>query len=138
MKASNSGYTMSCIMCGHVNDERETSTYCTKCGGVLDIEYKEAREEIQYPLKEIKPDPLKHHFTPLKKLNRLSKRYDAELYGKLEFEHPTGCFKDRGSYIEVQKALELGADAICLASTGNMAAISRSLVLYLYRKRPRK
>ncbi|MDZ7695351.1 MAG: pyridoxal-phosphate dependent enzyme [Balneolaceae bacterium] len=30
--------------------------------------------------------------------------------------------KDRGSYIEVQKAIELGAEAICVASTGNMAA----------------
>lgn len=122
MKATNSGYTMRCIMCNMINDEKETSTYCTNCGGVLSIEYNEAVKNIQYPLTNILPDPLKHHFTPLKKLDHLSEKYGAELYGKLEFEHPTGCFKDRGSYIEVQKALELGADAICLASTGNMAA----------------
>jgi len=130
MKATNSGYTMSCIMCGHVNDERETSTYCTECGGVLDIEYNETAQNIQYPLKEILPDPLKNNFTSLKKLNRLSERYDAELYAKLEFEHPTGCFKDRGSYVEVQKALELEADAICLASTGNMAASVAAYACY--------
>lgn len=130
MKATNSGYTISCIMCGKENDERETSTYCTYCGGVLDITYQKAEKEIQYPLSEIRPDPLKNHFTPLKKLNRLSEKYEAELYGKLEFEHPTGCFKDRGSYIEVQKALELGADAICLASTGNMAASVAAYACY--------
>ncbi|MEX0610161.1 MAG: threonine synthase [Balneolaceae bacterium] len=130
MKASNSGYTMRCIMCGEINDERETSTYCTNCGGVLTIEYKETAKNIQYPLKEILPDPLKHHFTPLKKLNRLSEKYGADLYGKLEFEHPTGCFKDRGSYVEVQKALELEADAICLASTGNMAASVAAYACY--------
>lgn len=130
MKATNSGYTMSCIMCGRENDERETSTYCTNCGGVLEIEYNETAKNIQYPLKEILPDPLKNHYTPLKRLNRLSEKYGAELYGKLEFEHPTGCFKDRGSYIEVQKALELNADAICLASTGNMAASVAAYACY--------
>ena len=130
MKATNSGYTLSCIMCGQINDERETSTYCSNCGGVLTIDYKHSEKNIQYPLKEILPDPLKHHYTPLKRLERLSAKYGADLYAKLEFEHPTGCFKDRGSYIEVQKALELGADAICLASTGNMAASVAAYACY--------
>src|SRR5690554_1701737 len=119
MKSSNSGYTMRCIICNEVNDERKTSTYCTNCGGVLTIEYNEVRKEIQFPLKNIIPDPLKNHYTALKHLTRLSEKYGADLYAKLELENPTGCFKDRGSYVEVLKALELGADAICLASTGN-------------------
>ncbi|MFN1835908.1 threonine synthase [Balneola sp. MJW-20] len=130
MESTNTGYTMSCIMCGEVNDEKETSTYCTSCGGVLQIEYNEISEKIQYPLKEILPDPLKNHPTALKRLDRLSEKYDADLYAKLEFENPTGCFKDRGSYIEVQKAMELGADAICLASTGNMAASVAAYACY--------
>lgn len=122
MSDIHTGYTMNCIMCGAENDERETTTYCTQCGGVLQINYSEPRREIQYPLKSIVPDPLKNHPSALKNLGRLSETYGADLYAKLEFEHPTGCFKDRGSYIEVQKAKELEADAICLASTGNMAA----------------
>lgn len=130
MKSSNSGYTVRCIICDTVNDERVTSTYCTNCGGVLTVDYKEAREEIQYPLKNIIPDPLKTDFTSLKKLERLSELYEAELYAKLELENPTGCFKDRGSYIEVLKALELGAEAICLASTGNMAASVAAYACY--------
>lgn len=120
--ATNSGYTLRCISCNHINDERKTSTYCTECGSVLTVEYHEVRDELQYPLKEIIPDPLKTDYTSLRRLDRLSDMYEAEIWGKLEFESPTGCFKDRGSYIEVLKAKELGADAICLASTGNMAA----------------
>lgn len=130
MKSSNSGYTMRCIMCNQVNDERKTSTYCTQCGGVLTIEYNEVRKEVQFPLKNIIPDPLKNHFTALKHLTRLSEKYGADLYAKLELENPTGCFKDRGSYVEVLKALELGADAICLASTGNMAASVAAYACY--------
>jgi len=130
MNTIHSGYTMNCIMCGAENNERETSTYCTVCGSVLTIEYNEPRKKIQYPLKNIVPDPLKNHPSALKRLNRLSDTYNAELYAKLEFEHPTGCFKDRGSYIEVQKALELNADAICLASTGNMAASVAAYACY--------
>ncbi len=121
---------MTCIMCGAINREKETSTYCTTCGGVLQIEYEEARSEIQYPLSSIVPDPLKNHPSALRHLNRLSETYGADLYAKLEFEHPTGCFKDRGSYIEVQKAIELEADAICLASTGNMAASVAAYACY--------
>ncbi|SMO44655.1 threonine synthase [Gracilimonas mengyeensis] len=130
MNTPHSGYTMRCIMCGQQNDERETSTYCTNCGGVLTIDYHQTAKHIQYPLEEVRPDPLKNNPSSLKRLNRLSERYDADLYAKLEFEHPTGCFKDRGSYIEVQKALELGADAICLASTGNMAASVAAYACY--------
>lgn len=130
MSKIHTGYKMTCIMCGAVNKENETSTYCTVCGGVLQIEYEQARSEIQYPLESIVDDPLKNHSTALKRLGRLSEQYGAELYAKLEFENPTGCFKDRGSYIEVQKALELKADAICLASTGNMAASVAAYACY--------
>lgn len=130
MSHIHTGYTMKCIMCGAENKETVTSTYCTVCGGVLQIEYSEARPEIQYPLKSIIPDPLKNHASALKHLSRLSEQYGADLYAKLEFEHPTGCFKDRGSYIEVQKAIELEADAICLASTGNMAASVAAYACY--------
>jgi len=126
----NTGYKVQCISCGKINDERETSTYCTSCGDVLEVIYERAIEQIQYPLQEFHPDPLKAHPTSLKYLARLSNQYGADLYAKLEFENPTGCFKDRGSYIEVLKAIELGADAICLASTGNMAASVAAYACY--------
>lgn len=117
-----SAYTLRCLLCDHVNDERKTSTYCTECGGVLTVRYEKLTPEAQFPLKNIVPDPLKHAPTELRRLDILSGRYGVDIWAKMELQNPSGCFKDRGSYIEVQKAMELGVDAICLASTGNMAA----------------
>lgn len=123
-------YELRCVANNHLNSERETTTYCTQCESVLRISYKSSSDRIQYPLKKLQPEPLKTRPSALKKLDRLSQTYNADLWAKLEFEHPTGCFKDRGSYIEVQKAIELGADAICLASTGNMAASVAAYACY--------
>ncbi|MDR8392161.1 threonine synthase [Aliifodinibius sp. S!AR15-10] len=122
MAQESPGYELRCVANNHLNSERETTTYCTECGSVLRVIYENSSPDIQYPLKNIQPEPLKTGVSSLKELPRLSETYGVDLWAKLEFEHPTGCFKDRGSYIEVQKAMELGADAICLASTGNMAA----------------
>jgi threonine synthase len=122
MESTNTGYELRCVENHHLNKAEETTTYCTKCGSVLTVIYNEPSKYIQYPLDNIIPEPLKTGPTGLRKLERLSKNYHVDLWAKLDLEHPTGCFKDRGSYIEVQKAMELQADAICLNSTGNMAA----------------
>lgn len=130
MARASKNYQLKCVENGHLNSEEETTTYCTQCDSVLRVYYDEASDDIQYPLENLRPDPIKTHPSALKKLDRLSETYNADLYAKLEFEHPTGCFKDRGSYIEVQKAMELDADAICLASTGNMAASVAAYACY--------
>ncbi len=130
MNKLNSGYELRCVANNHLNSEKKTTTYCTECGSVLTVRYKEPSDNIQFPLNKIVPDPLKTKPTTLTKLQRLSKKYEVDLWAKLEFEHSTGCFKDRGSYVEVQKALELDADAICLASTGNMAASVAAYACY--------
>lgn len=118
-------YTLKCVQHGHINSEKETTTYCTTCGSVLEIEYHtqpDSPHHILYPVSIASEDPIRTAPTELKQLHKLSRKYDGNLMSKCEYQNPTGCFKDRGSYIEVLKALELGADAICLASTGNMAA----------------
>lgn len=130
MASASKGYQLKCIANGHINSEKETTTFCTQCDSVLRVYYDHITDDLQYPLKELVPDPLKNHPSALRKLERLSEKYDTDLHAKLEFEHPTGCFKDRGSYIEVQKALELDADAICVASTGNMAASVAAYACY--------
>lgn len=130
MPTATTEYQLKCIANGHINSAKETTTYCTECGSVLRVHYDHPSDDLKYPLKSIVPDPLKTHPTALKHLDRSSETYGAELWAKLEFQHPTGCFKDRGSYIEVQKALELEADAICLASTGNMAASVAAYACY--------
>lgn len=116
------GYELRCFVCDALNDERETSTYCTTCGNVLTVRYTDAITGMRMPLADPVPDPLRTRPTELTRLVRLSERYDADIWAKLEFQNPSGCFKDRGSHLEVRKAIELDADAICLASTGNMAA----------------
>jgi threonine synthase len=60
--------------------------------------------------------------TPLLRAPRLSERYGVDLRLKWEGANPTGSYKDRGMTLAVSKALELGAEAIVCASTGNTAA----------------
>lgn len=58
-----------------------------------------------------------HHAQKLGKLLNL-----AKLYIKNEGLNPTGAFKDRGSFVEINKARQLGFKTVAVASTGNMAA----------------
>jgi threonine synthase len=47
---------------------------------------------------------------------------NKEIWFKNETTNPTGSFKDRGSSVEITKALELGATRLVCATTGNMGA----------------
>jgi threonine synthase len=60
--------------------------------------------------------------TPLISAPRLSERLGLEVHLKCEFLNPTGSFKDRGMAVAVERAAELGANAVVCASTGNTAA----------------
>lgn len=60
--------------------------------------------------------------TPLIPSRKIGHYLGIDLYFKYEAQNPTGAFKDRGSAVEATIAKELGAKAIIVASTGNMAA----------------
>lgn len=61
--------------------------------------------------------------TPLLKSRNISGELGFKnLYFKCESENPTGSFKDRGTTVEISKALEFGSKEIVCASTGNMGA----------------
>ena len=60
--------------------------------------------------------------TPLVRLDKLSERWDIDLYVKLEGANPTGSFKDRGMVMAVAKAKEEGKRVLVCASTGNTSA----------------
>lgn len=61
--------------------------------------------------------------TPLYHAQTLGKMFGLpQLYIKNEGMNPTGVFKDRGTSVEITKAREIRASAVCVASTGNMAA----------------
>lgn len=65
---------------------------------------------------------LRESATPLSKAKKLGRSFGVDLMLKVEGKNPTGSFKDRGTAVEISVAKEMGAKAIILASTGNMAA----------------
>lgn len=136
-------YKLKCIECKKEFDEKETSTFCTNCSGALDViyDYERIKRRMNtfslkhtaisamkyldfYPILDLeKIVSLKEGGTPLYHAKKLGKILNLpKLYVKNEGANPTGVFKDRGTLVEVTKALELDAKAICLASSGNMAA----------------
>jgi threonine synthase len=62
--------------------------------------------------------------TPLIHASRLARKIapGVDLYLKYEGVNPTGSFKDRGMTLAISKALEVGAQAVMCASTGNTSA----------------
>jgi threonine synthase len=62
--------------------------------------------------------------TPLLHAPRLSARLGLDLWLKWEGVNPTGSYKDRGMTVAVSKAVEEGARAVIVASTGNTASSS--------------
>ena len=130
-----------CVKCGRSHRPKERLVRCIDCGGPLDIvyDYKKIEEVILketfireqpwhwkywmfYPLLDLsKKVTLMEGGTPLIKSRYFSDK-KKEVWFKYEGMNPTGSFKDRGTTVEVSKALELGMKQICCASTGNMGA----------------
>jgi threonine synthase len=123
-------YSLVCTKCGNI--EKNTNFRCTKCGGILEVKYAyiKSKDKIfknsekgifRYinllPLNRL--ITLGEGSTPLSKLN-CKETPNVNLFLKLEMKNPTKTFKDRGSAIEISKALELGVEHVCCASTGNM------------------
>lgn len=141
--SNNHFYYLQCVLCRKKTSERETTSRCLSCGGPLDViyDYDQLKEEINtyllknatqrvmkyldfYPLsKRHELVSLSEGGTPLHWARRLGKKIGVrKLLVKNEGLNPTGAFKDRGSFVEINKAKELDYKSICVASTGNMAA----------------
>lgn len=136
-------YELRCISCGKQVPEVESSTRCPVCHRPLNVcyDYDYIRSRLnRYSLRTSPVKALKYldfypvldldlvvsmneGGTPLYRCTRLAERVGLRrLYIKNEGANPTGVFKDRGSLVELTKAKEQGAKAVCVASTGNMAA----------------
>lgn len=138
-------YEIVCVKCSKKFREDETITRCLdpECGQALDVQFDIPRlkETVnEYVLKNTPISAMKYlNFYPLNKresiisldegstplvnAQKLGEKYGVNnLYIKNEGTNPTGVFKDRGSLVEISKAIELGAKGIVVASTGNMAA----------------
>jgi threonine synthase len=136
-------YHLARVTDGKIFKETETTTSCPETGVALDIiyDYEYIRSRLNmyalrnapinaqkyldlYPLHNLDLlVTLNEGGTPLRHCKELGNKFGLKkLYVKNEGANPTGVFKDRGSLVELTKARELGAKAVCCASTGNMAA----------------
>ncbi|TRZ87979.1 MAG: threonine synthase [Methanosarcinales archaeon] len=121
---------------------------CSNCGSSLDAEYdyssiqkiilrddfmRDMPSHWKYwafmPVKDLsKIITMGEGGTPLLENRRLWK--NGRLLIKCEASNPTGSFKDRGSSLEITKALEFGKQKVALASTGNMGASIAAYAAY--------
>ncbi|ACS90122.1 MULTISPECIES: threonine synthase [Thermococcus] len=122
---------LKCTSCGREYSLRKPYQRC-ECGEPLELELfksvpgigKRVWERFSqfYPFELDLEYSLGEGDTPLTKAKRLSKELGVELYLKNETLNPTWSFKDRGTFIGIHRALELGFNKIGTVSTGNMAA----------------
>jgi len=97
---------------------------CDKCDGILEITAAGATaaatlEKDFWSYEQFLPEGEYRHYMLGNTTMLASSR--SNLFLKLETENPTKSFKDRGSVVEIAKALEYGYDEVVCASTGNMA-----------------
>ena len=130
-----------CPECGRPYPLGRQIFRCEKCGSTLEIEFDYSRMKKSITKEILSSRPFLHsrylEFYPVGNLVSLQEGGTAllrsrnlekelglrfQLYFKYEGTNPTGSFKDRGSSVEIAKALEFGAKKAVCASTGNMGA----------------
>ncbi len=125
----NTAYRLVCTGCARVADY--SAFRCSACGHILDVAYDYKSLKLPAGFGSARAGHRKYlQFFPIDRFRIHSREggtplVDRRIGGarvllKLETYNPTRSFKDRGSVIEINKALELGAHSICCASTGNM------------------
>lgn len=130
-----------CFACGKRMPLNKIAFRCPDCNGSLEIifDYGKIRRHLKsrpfkarpfchsrymefYPSKSMVS--LQEGGTPLLRARNTEKIHSLHfrLFFKNEALNPTGSFKDRGSSVEVSKALEFRAKRAVCATTGNMGA----------------
>jgi len=129
---------LQCASCSQIYEPFEKRYICA-CGGSLKLIYdydlvaKKLNQETlssrrggvwKYrellPMKDDIEVSLGEGGTRLVRCNRLGTKLGfANLYVKDETKNPTASFKDRGMTIAMSKAVEFGASAVAIASTGS-------------------
>ncbi len=137
---------LKCVKCGREYNPDEALYTCSDCGidGILDVvlDYDQIKKELTHdylkkntdyslwrylpaiPLEDTKGiQPLQVGWTPLYNIKKLTKETGLKsFFLKDDSRNPTGSLKDRASAVGVAKAIELGRDVMCAASTGNAAS----------------
>jgi len=136
-------YQLRCVSCGVEVSEKDSVTRCPVCGEAIEVDIDSVilKKRVQKLFQKTAPISVQKYFafyplhspqktislgeggTPLIQLKKIGMELgQTSLFVKNEGQNPTGVFKDRGSFVEISKARELGANAVVCASTGNMAA----------------
>ncbi|MHB1393621.1 MAG: threonine synthase [Clostridia bacterium] len=137
---------LKCVKCGREYKTAEVLYTCLDCGidGILDVvlDYDQIKKELTHdylkkntdyslwrylpaiPLEDTKGiQPLQVGWTPLYNIKKLTKETGLNsFFLKDDSRNPTGSLKDRASAVGVAKAVELGRNVMCAASTGNAAS----------------
>jgi threonine synthase len=137
---------LKCVKCGREYAPAEIEYTCRDCGigGILDVEldYDIIKKEMDsayfrrntdfslwrylpaIPLDDPKGiQPLQVGWTPLYRMDRFFRETGLKsFYLKDDSRNPTASLKDRASAVGVAKAVELGRQVACAASTGNAAS----------------
>ena len=137
---------LKCVLCGAEYAVDQVRYVCPKHGdeGILDVvyDYDNIRKRLTVqslaadptrtiwrykpllPVRAISPlPPLTVGWTPLYRVERLREQLGIpHLWVKDDGRQPTASFKDRASAVGIVKAIELGSDVICAASSGNAAS----------------
>ena len=125
-------HTLECTKCGFKT--RDYSLFrCRRCNSVLEVRYDYSK--ITLPRGFRKAKPRREKYLPLLPIDSFKVKLDdggtplvkkkisgidQEILFKMETENPTHSFKDRGSSVEISRAVELGFKKVCCGSTGNM------------------
>lgn len=128
--------TLECLFCDQRRPFEIYDPFCPACGAPMLVAPTRSRKRIRrtaptaaerfadfLPLKKYNPAlSLGVGGTPLLRLGSVIDKFDLpEVLAKNETANPTASFKDRGTVVAIQKALELGVKKIGTISTGNMA-----------------
>ncbi len=137
---------LKCVKCGREYEAPEIDYTCSDCGidGILDVKLDYAVIRKQLTRETLKNDtnyslwrylsaipleskrgiqPLSVGWTPFYETDKFQKETGLKsIYIKDDSKNPTASLKDRASAVGVAKAVELGRNAICAASTGNAAS----------------
>lgn len=133
---------LECVECGERYPAEEVRYRCDACGSELDVAYDYGEVEGAVSWNRFRERPFDHfryreflpvveegHMmamggggTPVVEARTLGDELGIDLHFKMESQNPTGSFKDRGTSVELGKAMDHDADEVVVASTGNMGA----------------